>query len=46
MLTAGKYNVIHKQLVDKEKIVPPPDSYKAWFDEAIVKALDMDGVCF
>ena len=37
MLTVGKLNVIHEQLVDKEKLVSPA-TYKAWFDEAICES--------
>ena len=37
MLTVGKLNVNHEQLVDKEKLVSPA-TYKAWFDEAICES--------
>ena len=46
MLSVGKHNVIHKQLVDKEKIVSHPLHIRLGLMKQFVKALDKDRACF
>ena len=46
MLTVGKHNIIHGQLVDKEKIVFPLLHIRLGLMKQFAKALDKDGACF
>ena len=46
MLTVGKHNIIHEQLVDKEKIVFPPLNIRLDLMKQFVMTLDKDGACF
>ena len=46
MSTVGKHNVIHEQMVDKEKIVFPTLHVRLGQMRQFVKVLDKDGACF
>ena len=46
MLTVGKHNIIHEQLVDKEKIAFPPLNISLCLMKQFVMTLDKDGACF
>ena len=46
MLTVGKHNIIHEQLVYKEKIVFPPLNIRLDLMKQFVMTLDKDGACF
>ena len=46
MLTVGKHNVIHEQLVDKEKILFATIHIRFGLMKQFAKALDKDGAFF